>query len=178
MMASLRDKLARLTKRWNFERGRGVGGRGQLRRREFGIKYSPPQTVHPLPPILVLNTQISVIGVFSQSNCSACMFLGRAQLKVKDKGQNINLIHEVCSDWISNTGSLRVAELVIGLIAAYDSDMIVTTPHISYQYQNSIAHSMFHSVYKIEFEKLIQLNVYEHCIGALNLTLREDPSHP
>ena len=68
--------------------------------------------------------------------------------------------------------------MVIELIAAYDSDMTVTTPHISYQYQNSIAHSMFHNVYKIEFEKLIQLNVYEHCIGALNLTLREDPSHP
>ena len=64
-----------------------------------------------------------------------------------------------------------MAYMVIELIAAYDSDMIVTTPHISYQYQNSIAHSMFHSVYKIKFDKLIQLNVFEHCIGSLYLTL-------
>ena len=33
--------------------------------REFGIKYSPPQTVHLLPPILMLNTQISVEQFFS-----------------------------------------------------------------------------------------------------------------
>ena len=59
------------------------------------------------------------------------MFLGRAQLIVKDKWQNINLIHEVCSDVRSNTGSLIVADWVNGVKATYDSDMIVTTPHIA-----------------------------------------------